>query len=331
MALDTDKARYREAFLRKLPRIRKDSRGKALFLWGAGEGARILLPLLQEAGLCVEGIVDRNAEAFADSFQGIRVQSPGILKAGRHYVLIDMVSSRPEVVDQLVEWGFSARDFCYVYQLVHTEDIVYRGCRIGRYTYGYEDLLRYYPLATSIGRYCSINGTAHIWNNHSLDCVSTSPFLDYPGVYDWSLYPERKKLLQVHGKYHENAPFEDSPIRDNRPVVIGNDVWIGANVVILPGVTIGDGAVLAAGAVVTKDVAPYAIVGGVPAHTIRYRFPEKVREAFLQLKWWEWSHDEIEKNIELFYDPEYFFQVLTSSKCGMPSHVFSDMMRNESS
>ena len=65
-------------------------------------------------------------------------------------------------------------------------------------------------------------------------------------------------------------------------MVIGNDVWIGANVSILPGVYIGDGAVIAAGAVVTKDVEPYAIVGGVPAKVIRYRFSPK--EIYILLK-----------------------------------------------
>ena len=58
---------------------------------------------------------------------------------------------------------------------------------------------------------------------------------------------------------------------EERPVVIGNDVWIGDRVIILPGVHVGDGSILAAGAVVTKDVPPYAIVGGVPAKLIRMR------------------------------------------------------------
>ena len=77
-------------------------------------------------------------------------------------------------------------------------------------------------------------------------------------------------------------------------VRIGNDVWIGHGSVILPGVTIGTGAGIGAGAVVSKDVPPFAIVGGVPAKVIRYRFPEKVQEDLMNLAWWDWPREKLE-------------------------------------
>jgi acetyltransferase-like isoleucine patch superfamily enzyme len=86
-------------------------------------------------------------------------------------------------------------------------------------------------------------------------------------------------------------------------VVIGNDVWIGANATILSGVTIGDGAVVAAGSVVTEAVPPYAIVGGVPARVIKYRFGEKTIERLLSVKWWDWEPEQIERSVDLFYLP----------------------------
>ena len=71
---------------------------------------------------------------------------------------------------------------------------------------------------------------------------------------------------------------------------IGNDVWIGEDAKILSGVTIGDGAVIGANSLVTKNVPPYAVVGGVPAKIIKYRFPENVISRLLQIKWWDWDY-----------------------------------------
>lgn len=76
-------------------------------------------------------------------------------------------------------------------------------------------------------------------------------------------------------------------------VTIGHDVWIGHGVTILPGVTVGTGAVIGAGAVVSKDVAPYTIVGGVPARVIRRRFAEAQAEALMQIAWWDWTPDQL--------------------------------------
>lgn len=73
---------------------------------------------------------------------------------------------------------------------------------------------------------------------------------------------------------------------NNKPVIIGNDVYLGDGVIVMPGVTIGHGSVVAANAVVTKDVEPYTIVGGIPAKPIRDRFPDKVKEQLLETKWW---------------------------------------------
>jgi acetyltransferase-like isoleucine patch superfamily enzyme len=83
-------------------------------------------------------------------------------------------------------------------------------------------------------------------------------------------------------------------------VKIGNDVWIGYRAIIPVNVTIGDGAVIAAGAVVTKDVPPYAVVGGVPAKVIKYRFSPEVIERLMELRYWEMPDEEVKKNLDLF-------------------------------
>ncbi|WP_416906922.1 MAG: DapH/DapD/GlmU-related protein [Polymorphobacter sp.] len=76
-------------------------------------------------------------------------------------------------------------------------------------------------------------------------------------------------------------------------VHIGHDVWIGHGATILAGVSIGTGAVVGAGAVVSKDVAPFTIVGGVPAKPIRARFPKPVQDGLLALAWWDWEHEKL--------------------------------------
>lgn len=96
--------------------------------------------------------------------------------------------------------------------------------------------------------------------------------------------------------------YDDIPKR----IEVGNDVWIGEKAIILSG-TVGDGAIVAAGAVVTKDVPPFSIVAGVPAKVIGYRFDEERIDALLQLKWWEWSDDEIKSKKELFLHREHWF------------------------
>lgn len=86
---------------------------------------------------------------------------------------------------------------------------------------------------------------------------------------------------------HETEFFE---WRRSNAVTIGHDTWLGHGSTVLPGVTVGDGAAVGSGAVVTKDVAPYTIVAGVPARPLRERFDRKTAERFQALAWWDWDH-----------------------------------------
>jgi phosphonate metabolism protein (transferase hexapeptide repeat family) len=95
-------------------------------------------------------------------------------------------------------------------------------------------------------------------------------------------------------EYYEAAATRDHAFfadRRDAQVTIGNDVWIGHAAIILPGVTVGDGAVIAAGAVVSRNVAPYTVVGGVPARAIRERFPAAIAERLARIAWWDWPDE----------------------------------------
>ena len=91
---------------------------------------------------------------------------------------------------------------------------------------------------------------------------------------------------------------------------IGNDCWIGDKAFLVGGISIGDGAVVLAGAVVTKDVPPYAIVGGVPANIIRYRFDDTTISLMLKSQWWNKSPKWLRDNWKLFSDIEKFKEKL---------------------
>jgi acetyltransferase-like isoleucine patch superfamily enzyme len=105
----------------------------------------------------------------------------------------------------------------------------------------------------------------------------------------------------------------DSHFEEFAPIEIGNDVWIGARAIIRDGVKIGDGAIVGAGAVVTRDVPPYAIVGGVPAKIIRYRFQPEEIEFLEEMKWWDCDIEWIRENYEAFHDVGKLMQLKRTS------------------
>ena len=86
--------------------------------------------------------------------------------------------------------------------------------------------------------------------------------------------------------------------RRGKLVEIGHDVWIGHGAIVKPGVRIGHGAVVAAGAIVTRDVPAYAVVTGIPAKFMRWRFEPKISERIISLAWWDWSHDRLAGTVE---------------------------------
>ena len=149
------------------------------------------------------------------------------------------------------------------------------------------NVLYHYPINEErliIGKYCSIAcGAKFLFTsaNHAMRSLSTYPFPIFANHWglDWA---------------------DVSEAWDNKgDTVIGNDVWIGYEAVILQGVKIGDGAIIGTRAVVTRDVAPYSIVGGVPAREIGKRFPPDVIERLLALRWWDWPHETVQANLPL--------------------------------
>lgn len=150
---------------------------------------------------------------------------------------------------------------------------------VGRFTYGYERMtVREFGegAGLSIGAFCSLatNVQFFLGGNHRIDWITTFPF--------GHIFQDELGVEKIAGH-----PATRGDIR------VGNDVWIGSGATILSGITIGDGAVIAANATVSKDVAPYEIVGGNPAQHIRYRFEPEIVALLLRLRWWDLATEHV--------------------------------------
>ncbi len=176
---------------------------------------------------------------------------------------------------------------CFLKNIITNPNII-----VGDYTY-YDDFVDVYNFEKNvkyhfdfigdkliIGKFCMIaSDVTFIMNgaNHLTSAISAYPFAIFGN--DWQ--------NAMDGKTY--------PVKGD--TIIGNDVWIGYKATIMPGVKIGDGAIIASNATVTKDVAPYSIVGGNPTTEIRKRFNEDQINRLLAIKWWDWEIDKITENV----------------------------------
>lgn len=155
---------------------------------------------------------------------------------------------------------------------------------------------------TDIGSFCSIaNNTIIGGGAHPTEWVSSSPVF----------YNNRDSVKKKFARHEREA---------SKRVLIGHDVWIGNNCIIKQGIKIGTGSVIGMGAVVTKDIPPYAIVGGVPAKILKYRFEEHLINELLLSEWWKLQDSELEALGKYAKDPQLFLKQISIHKKAFDGH-----------
>lgn len=151
---------------------------------------------------------------------------------------------------------------------------------LGRYSYGSPIIHSWVGNnKLEVGKFCSLAKNLHVYldhgKGHDISFVSTYPF----GI----IFEDTFTNINNNSR------------NSNGDVTIGNDVWIGENVTIMSGVTIGDGAVISNNSHVVKNVEPYSLVGGNPANFIKYRFTREQIDKLLEIKWWDWEDEKINR------------------------------------
>ena len=241
---------------------------------------RVLMEYFNIEPLCV---IDNNKAGTYEFIKGKEYLYD--LQAADITILV--ASKNPKVVDAI---KFELKPISYKFNIVDVFPL-----NVGKHTIGNSILAHNTGyMIEKIGAYCSFADGCSVVGNHDLNGVSTCSLFQGFDLENLTVFRDIIKNISI------------SRMINLERCVIGNDVWLGKNVIICNGAKIGDGAVVAAGAVVTKDVPSFAIVGGISAHILKFRYRENQIDKLNKIKWWEWSDEKVAECFEDFSNIELF-------------------------
>lgn len=184
------------------------------------------------------------------------------------------------------EWWERVQDLC------HTE--------IGKYSSG--PICCNHQFIESIGAFCSFAEGVCVHGNHAMQYITTHPML-YKGSANAPLENQLPYEEYSEAPWYFEGVAPKGTIKNEKRITIGNDVWLGRNVVIINYSNIGNGVIAGAGSIITHDIPDYAVVVGVPARIIRYRYNPEQITALNKIKWWDWPDEKIRERFDDFYLP----------------------------
>lgn len=183
-------------------------------------------------------------------------------------------------------------------EIIEKPNISNKITKIGKYSYG--PLCKNHLYIESIGAFCSFAAGTEVVQNHEMNYLTTHPMI-YAGA-NLNIFKKYAEYRE-YDWYFDGVEPKKEKIEKRGRCKIGNDVWLGRNVIITNYSNIGNGVIAGAGSVITKDVPDYAVVAGVPARIVRYRYTPSEIESLNKIAWWDWSDENIMQRYDDFYLP----------------------------
>lgn len=275
-----------------LIQLRGGKRDNQFIIYPFGEYGMLTKKILNESfGILERYIVDNKLSKYNSN-----IKSLGYFhnKDVSKYTIL-LTNANPDVYTEVRQMAVDIFGDQNILDIFPEEDKYATQC--GKYSYG--PLCKHW-LVESVGAFCSFAAGADVVQNHALQYISTHPFLYHDEDCN-EIYQEKYDDCQDSPWYFPGVQPQGKVPKLKR-IRIGNDVWLGKNVIITNGSDIGNGVIAAAGAVITKNVPDYAVVAGIPARIIKYRFEPYQIQALNQIAWWNWTDEKIRKYYKDFFE-----------------------------